>query len=265
MSTDTIIDNAIAEAPSPDAVVDNAAEVTNTTPKDGDAEAASDEVDVPFPKKAVNAISRRDKQIGKYKAERDALAAKLAQYEKPTTQVTQPNQLDPNKFDNYGEYLKAQGKLEAESEYSAKEKQRTEQELAAKNQQLMEPLLQNVRQTADELMKSNPEVTDLLIQNADIVDGYPDAIQQAFLEAKNPALAFAVLAKEGLLEVLATMTPYQASMAIARAEDRGAVMFKAKQVTKAPAPMAGAKGTGTLTKSLEDMSGTDIIAWVREQ
>ena len=100
-------------------------------------------------------------------------------------------------------------------------------------------------------------------EQGDLLDELPEHVQTAFLEAENPALAVYALAKEGKLQTLITMSPYQAAMAIGRAQDRGEALTKAKQVTNAPAPIAPAKGSGQGGKTLDRMDGNELMAWLK--
>ena len=101
-------------------------------------------------------------------------------------------------------------------------------------------------------------------ENQDIIEGYNDATKLAFLEADKPELAFYALASEGKLEDLDKMTPTRAARVIALAEIKGEEMSKARPVSKAPAPIQQAKGTGTRRKTLDDMSPSELIAHLKK-
>jgi hypothetical protein len=104
---------------------------------------------------------------------------------------------------------------------------------------------------------------NVLSEHGDIARELPEHIQLAFLEAENPSFAFYSLAKEGKLESMLNMSPYQAAALIARHEDKAIALSKAKQVTKAPAPLTPAKGTAVGSKSIESMSGKELLKWMK--
>ena len=237
------IDKVIAEATqAPETQIEPAAEDAAPLDAEGDAPQAKAEDDVPFPKKAVNAISRRDKQIGKYKAELDHARAELAKYQAQTDTKKPENQPPKEEdFDNFAEYLKASARFEAKQEFAENNKKVAEDRVSQQEQAWVSQREQIMVEKANELIQGNPEYKQLLVENADVLDSLPPHIERAFLEADNAALAFVALAKEGKLEALASMSPFQAAMEIGRAQDRGAALAKTKQVTQAPAPLSSAK------------------------
>lgn len=216
--------------------------------------------DVPFPKKAVNALSRRDKQIGKLQAQLAAERAENAKFREPTNKSTQT--LSEENYDNYGEYLKAQNRLEFENEQSQKNKQLEEQQATVEKETWIAERSDYAFEKAKHAIENIPEYKSLFMEHADIIQSLPSHVEEAFYEADEPALAFLALAKEGKLEALANMTPTQAAREIARAEIRGEALSKVKQITKAPTPIEGVKGTGGSSKTLETMNAKDLLKWL---
>lgn len=259
---DDIINQAIESA---------TAEVESAAPTEQPIEnAASDETpsepqepeDIPFPKKAINALSRRDKQIGKLQAQ---LAAERLKNQSSQGSA-KPNVLREEDFQGtYGEFLKAQARQEFEAELASKtekDNQTLAQQQEAEYFQARESV---VSEEAKVLLESNPTYRQLVIENADIVEAMPIPIQRAFLDADNPIAAFCALAKEGKLESLSAMTPARAAMEIARAEVRGAALIKTKSISNAPTPISSSKGTGGTGKSLEKMSAKELLAHVNKK
>lgn len=266
---DASIDAAIAEAfpqVSEAAVQDltsNAAEENIDQAEDGEPGEAAQSDDVPFPKKAVNAISRRDKTIGKLRAENQHYQQRLRELEAgnaipPHKQVTQgkPPALDAPKeedYDTLGDYLGAVAEHKAEQKLAAHlEKQRDEQRDAQERAWIAQRE-DTVVTMAQDFMKNNPDAEALLAEHADLIDGFPEPIARLFLEAENAPLAFYNLAKAGKLEALASMTFAQAAMEIGRAQSTPIT----KPESKAPAPLPSARGPGG-SKSLNQMSGAEL-------
>ncbi len=274
--TDTIIDNAISSLqaspePTPEAKVESEAvsEASEAAPADQAQADPQEPKEVEFPKKAVNAISRRDKIIEKERAnkaalqaERDALQAEIAKIKSSNTQKGGNDDGRPKEedFDTFAEYLKAdllfelernQATQRAESENSRKQEQLTQQQLAYNAQRE-----QVIVAKGNEYVKSIPDFQSTLVENADIADEFPAHVVQAFYEADDGALAFYNLAKEGRLEELATMNPYKAAMEIARAESKKPVLNK---ITNAATPIAPVKGSGGAgSQNLGSMSYSDL-------
>jgi hypothetical protein len=219
--------------------------------------------EVVFPKKAVNAISRRDKIIAKERAEKAALAAELEQYRSQIqAKPPQNNQGNANgapkedDFDNYGDFLKA------EILYNIKQEQAQQQEQLNKKQQdyqrqiWEEQRTQEIAQKAESHKAEIPDFAQVVEENADYLDDLPEQIQQAFLEADDASLAFYNLAKEGKLEALAAMSPYRAAMEIAMAQSKKPQL---NRVTNAPNPIKSVQGRGSVTKDVSEMSGEELL------
>jgi len=250
-----------------DAIATEEGAETKETKEVEQKEPAKSEDDVPFPKKAINALSRRDKQIGKLRAELQQRDLELQRYQQQQSQKQAPDSDVPNEdsFDNYGDYLKAIARYEAKQELAQGTKQQQEQQRSASQQAWIAERQDYVAVKAQEAIDSVPDFQQVMSENVDIVESFPPHIEHLFLEADNAALAFYALAKEGKLESLLEMSPARAAMEIGRAEDRGVAMTKAKPVTKAPTPISASKGTGTVGKTLDRMSTEELLAFVNKK
>lgn len=239
---------------------------------------AEEEEFVPFPKKAVNAISRRDKQIFEMKQREAQLKADIAKL-----QATAPKPDDAPKedqFTHYGEFLKAK------AIHDFKEQQTKEAE-AAKTQELSEVQKKWVTERegyiegkAKEAATKLPDYFDVMKENMDLIAKFSPAVERAFYEADNAPMAFYALGKEGKLEDLNTMSPFQVAATIARAEDRGLAMFSkaapegneqsvaeipakpAIEISKAPKPLTPNKGSGSTEKPLDKMTASELLEFV---
>ena len=276
--TDDIIDQAISEATieapaetvteepientEEPAEVENTEEVAEEQATKESTEEPKVQEEVAFPKKAVNALSRRDKQIGKLQAQ---LAAERSELQKLREQAEKSQAADIPKedsFDNYGDYMKAVARHELKQESTQEKKEQLEAQELASEQGLVEEQVRNVNEKAEIARNDIPDYQQLFTENADVLQSLPPHIEKVFLEAEEPALAFYALAKEGKLESILDMSPARAAMAIGRAEVRGAELSKAKPVTKAPAPIASLKGAGKTSKTANTMTPRELLDWV---
>ena len=262
--TDEIINQVIDTVPtSPEATtsepIDTTAAPENTLPEPHEPD------DVPFPKKAVNALSRRDKQIGKLQAQLAAERAELSKYREQQAKTPTDNSPKEQSFDNYQEYMKAVARYEAKQEISENYKQQESQQSAFKEEAWVSERSEYATERAKKAMDSIPEYRQLIVEHADILQSLPPHLERAFLEADAPELAFYALAKEGRLDTLLDMSPSQAAMAIGRAEVRGEALSKARPVTRTPAPIQGVKGAAGSTKTLDNMNSSELMKWFNQR
>ena len=219
----------------------------------------TEEANVPFPKKAVNAISRREKQIAKLRAEKAALEAEVSRYRQPQANPQQNQNVsgEPSEddFDNYGDFLEAKilHKLKAEKakEETSNIEQQTAQQRSVYEQQKETELMDKMQVHVSKI----PDFKQVIELNADIADEFPEHIVQAFYEADDGALAFYNLAKDEKLESLLTMSPAKAIMEIAKAQLEPTL----KRVSNAPNPIPASRGSMKTQKSKEDMDGEELL------
>ncbi len=229
--------------------------------KDEDGKAEDTTEDVPFPKKAVNALSRRDKIIAKERAEKAAIQAELeqlrSQYQaKPQETAKTDDAPKEDDFENYGEYLEAKLLHKIKQEQALKEQENLKAQSENQRLQWESQREQAIAQAAETHKAQIPDFAQVIDEYADIADTFSPEVQRAFLEADDAALAFYNLAKEGKLESLASMSPYKAAMEIALAQTKKPTL---NRVTSAPEPIKGVSGRGTSTKTIEDMTGDELL------
>jgi len=254
-------------------VVENKAastEVAEDSSSDNTHNNAVDEQEnTPFPKKAVNALSRRDKTIGKLRAEQQRLISELNEMKSSSTN-NKPKDDPPNEddFDTYGDYLKAVTKHEIKQ--SLAENENNKKEVSLKRQQtendqrIRQERAEIVSKQSDDYRKSIPDFSSIVESNIDIVNSFSEEIQSLFMEADNAPMAFYALAKEGKLEMISNLSPTMAAMEIGRAIDRGVAMTSKTNTintTQAPRPMSGVNGTKGGSKSPADMNADEIVKW----
>lgn len=266
---DAIIDAAetVSEAQTPDAPTETPAAENPETPAPETEESEAEVKDKPedmFPKKAVNALSRRDKQIGKLKAEKQQMQQELETLRqkanpKPEVKDDAPKEVD---FETYGEYLRAEARYAARQELSETQAKQTEEKAENDTKEWEAERAEAMDDNAAEARKAFSDF-DKVIEKAIPKEGLAPHVKKAFLEADNPAFALLALAKEGNLEDLNDMSFAKCAMTIARYEDKGLALSKTKPVTNAPKPMTPAKGTGTPGKTDDDLVD-EILAYVRK-
>jgi len=108
------------------------------------------------------------------------------------------------------------------------------------------------------VQKTYADYDAVMTEYIDVIDSFPPEIAQIALMADSPAEALYVLAKEGQIESLVTMHPIQAAMTIAQAQVRAA-QYKAKPISKAPAPVKGLSGATGGAKTIHDLSVDELI------
>lgn len=261
----------IADANPVDTIINNAETESPTEPSSEPTEPPDEPKEELFPKKAINALSKRDKQIGKLRAERDAMKARLSEYEQSKPQQQNdlspaktgiPTKLNANNFANYAEFIEARAeeiadykidKKLAERDVKQQETQRSSQDQAWESERLTA-----IDKQSEEFTKEFPDVTALFDEYADVIKEYPAQIKRLFMEADNAPLAFYNLAKEGKIEDLGDMSYAKAAMEIGRAQTQAPL----KPKTKAPTPLPASRGSVPAGKSLDSMSGDELLKWV---
>lgn len=234
-------------------------EVTEETDKTEPTEENGEE-HVVFPKKAVNAISRRDKIIAKERATRAALEAEIAQLRQlqaqPQKQPVQSDAPTEEQFETYGEYLEAKVLHKIKLEQEAQGKAQQEQAVTAKVQEWAAQREGDIYQKAQSYAGEIPDFSSVMTEYADVADMLPEHVVNAFYEADDAALAFYNLAKEGKLESLMNMSPARAAMEIGLAQQKRPSI---NRVSNAPEPMKAATGTAKTAKRFEDLDGAEMI------
>lgn len=233
-------------------------------PDDDDSEG-----DVVFPKKAVNAISRRDKKISKLQAQYQEAMQKLEQLQKAQQspkEVAKPNADD---FDSFDDYLEALVDYRAEMRGQKKVEPEVKQQPQVTEEQIKEQMYYAERAQSMDAKYADyqgklADFESLASQNADILQSFNTELTKAVYEAEDPALALYVLAKENKLEEFAAMTPVRAARELALAEVRGQKYLNKTSAKPAPAPISDVKGkTNPNQRALYQKSANELMDWVR--
>jgi hypothetical protein len=240
-------------------------EIEDQKPQEEAAEqsdANSDDDTVVFPKKAINALSRKDKQIGKLRQELNQLRAMQQQAKpepvvKPTDQTSDaPNIAD---FENHIDYLEARADWKAEQKMKEFEGKQTQTQQTQQEQQWLSHRVNEVDRQSEEFAKEYPQVIALAEQHAETIQALPQSIRLALLKSDNPPLAFYNLAKSGVIEELGDM-----SIEDARVEIKLALRQQpSKPKSSAPKPMSQTRGIASGGKDLTSMTPDELLKWVR--
>lgn len=241
-----------------------------TETKEGDvpdAEGSDAKPEEVFPKKALNALSYRDKKIGKLQANlelerqaRQELERKLSEYNAPKQK---PGDGRPQESDytRYSDYMEALSDWKLDQRFKSFEGKQNE---SATNQQeaiWAAERLKNIDVQEAEISKQFTDYHEVEDEYSEVVEALPPQIQRLFLEADNAPLAFYNLAKNGKLEGLATMSLAKAAMEIGRAQTQATPPPKPQ--TKAPAPIPAARGSVPVSKQLDQMTPEELLKWVK--
>lgn len=241
--------------------IDDAPDVENTEVAENDSpesqpdtiEEQHDEdghgnVDDVFPKKAVNALNRKNKQIHKLRAQMRELEAKLSEAPKEVEQKS----VNPDDFESYGDYINAQVDAMVNQKITQSQSEAQKQQLVQQQEALKAQRDMQIIEQANEAAQVLPDLPQLWQQNAHTLDALPEPIAEIFYSLDNAPAAIYALAKEGKVESLLYANPYVAAHEIVNAQTRGLAMMQKPQTkaSQAPAPISKAKGTGSTKKPL---------------
>ena len=217
-------------------------------------------VEVEFPKKAKNALNRKTRQIGELKARLASMEQQLAQFQSKASAPEQDAAPKVEDFKEYPDFLDAKVAYQQKKgfeEFSRKQQaELQEQQRRLQQSQWVQQRGSGLEQAADEFAKQTPDYFDVLEANQDILDSAPAPIVELFLhmEPADAVKAFYGMAKDGTIETLGQMSVPQAALAIARS------LNAPKPITKAPPPLASAKGR-TSTQTLASMDAKKLMEW----
>lgn len=223
---------------------DDAQENQETNQSEG-----SDGDNIEFPKKAVNALNRKNKQINKLRAQMRELEAKLN--EAPPEQNNQ-SEINPDDFDSYGDYINAQVEALVEQKTMQSQTDMQKQQLTQQQQALAAQRDQHIIEQAQEAAQVFSDLPQVWQENAQLLDALPKEVADIFYSIDHAPAAVYTLAKEGKLESLLYANPSIAAYEIVNAQNRGLEMLSKPKtrVSQAPTPISKARGTGSAKKQL---------------
>lgn len=219
--------------------------------------------------KEMERQQRRDnRKIGKLTALRYQMQKELEEFRKQTPQERantkqagdEPKESD---FETYGQYLKAVARYEAKNEFKESQKQSSEDLSKSQAREWEEERGALLEENTRKAKEAFPDFVEVMKEYDEELKAAAPHVYHAFLEADNGAFAGYLMAKEGMIDGLNAMSPQKVGMLIARMEDKALTLSKTKTVTKAPTPMAPAKGSATGSKDPSQMSDLEFARWRR--
>lgn len=237
-ATDEVVQSEKVEQPN---------EVEDQKPVDDDA----------FPKKAVNALARRDRKIGKLTAQRDALQSRISELEQLMQQKA-PREED---FQDrtYDELLAAKAEHAADKRYAERELNTVKQQQASMDAELsasQRDLVDESAAKAVEMFSDFQEVIEKssVLQNGQKLIPLSDEARNAFFRTENAAAALYAICKDGALDVLNSLPALEAAMMVKEYEIKAERLPQIKRKSTAPEPIPAARGRASGSKSIEDMN-----------
>jgi len=232
-------------------------------PKEGDDAKPTDE---PFPKKAVNAISRRDRKIGKQQGEIQRLQREMAELQKQQSQPAPKVEDFENK--THAEYLKAEAEHAADQRYNQREQQRREADLHKAESDYRAEVSKHVDEDYQVALQTFPDFDAVMDKHAtkQLADGtkgldLTPAALSALEESDKTAHALYAILNDNALDTLNSLSPMQAARMVYQYEVKADEMANNKRVSKAPEPFPSAKGRAAGGKQLKDKSHDEVHAW----
>lgn len=276
MDIDSIVDQALAPEANAQPQVDAVTETVDKTKTEDVAtnepaeQEAGEDSETPWPKKAENALAREKGKSARYKfqaqqerearAQLEARLSKLEQQSAPKTgQSANTGEPKETEFNNYADYLEAKNAHNIEKKFAERDSKHEETQRTAKEQAWEAQRLSFIDQKEMELAKEIPDISSLADEYIDVIRSFSPEIKRLFLEADNAPLAIYNLAKSGKLDELSDMSYARAAMEIGRAETQAPT----KPKTKAPIPLSASRGSVASGKSLDTMSGHELLKWVK--
>lgn len=213
--------------------------------QDSDEEHGGDE----FPKKAVNALNRKNKKINKLRAQLRELEAKINEVPK---EASSHSEINPDDFENYGDYINAQVESLVTKRVTQSESDMQKQQLSQQKEALKAQRDQYIIEQAQEASQTLQDLPQVWQQNAPLLDALPEQVTDIFYNIDNAPAAIYALAKEGELEGLMYDNPSVAAYKIFAAQQKGLTLLAKPQTrqSQAPTPISKAKGSGTVKKQL---------------
>lgn len=266
-----------------------------------------------WPKKYANAMSRRDKDNARLRSENQAFQQRLAAMEggkqQPNgaaetsgaagaDQTKQPaksaamwelesKKPDLNKFKDWAEYQDAlmnfnleMRELKQAEAKAATEAQTGKVKITAEQQAAIAQNETRIVQQAKEVIAKNPEVYQLMQQNADLIDSLPQPIINIIGSLQSPIVAMMEIVQHpGALEAMRHLTPAQAAQVLFNAQAQGLAkangqasggddegddqpdggQAEVKKVSGAPAPMKAAKGSPSGKRALHQLNADELF------
>lgn len=270
--------DAIIEAELPEIVETEAVETEQAeSPETEETEAQEEKrlTEAEWLKKERNTVSRRDKQLAKERQRTAELAAEVERY-RSQVQAARPQAVsderpnpdrkpDGSPWGSYHEFLQADQKYERAQDLKALREELTAKDTHSvasyKEHQFIQQSDHALQNATLEYAKQVPNIEKMIQQHGETISALPEGIKRVIREVdpQDVIKAFHAMVENDTLEDLADMTPTQAAAAIVRA---ASMPSPKRPISRAPAPMASARGTSSGVKTLNTMSPSELVDWV---
>lgn len=233
---------------------------------DDDAEQSddieADEGDDELPTKFKNALNRKQRAINKKTAQNYQLKAQLRELEKKLESMAattgEPKKVNPDDYDTVDDWVNALVDNKQVQSQATLQKQQLQQQKEALQAQRDQAIIEQ----ANEVRQVLTDFDSVVAPHVQLLDALPEQIADIFYSIDNPNVAIYTLAKEGKLQGLLYANPAIAAYEIVNAQTKGLEQLSGKPKPKqsqAPQPISKARGTGTATKSIKQMSGKELL------
>lgn len=241
---------------------DASGEVEADQTADGDDENTTVDEAVEFPKKAVNALKRRNKQINKLNSENAYLKQEIDQIKSMLQNGVRKETPAPkiDDFETIEEYTQAQANHATARALEAYKKELAEANTPrapSPHEVQIQERIAAIDVDTQKFAQTHPDIDDLYDANEDIVESWSPDLKMLFIHADNPVQAFYNLAKSGEIESLGSLPPQYAAMKIAQASAKQ--VAPPKRVSNTPKPLGGLNGSSAHTKSLNDLDPAALM------
>lgn len=239
---------------------------------------------VAFPKKAVNKINRQAKEIRRLRNELHSVRTEREKITSETSAAPANPEPTEDNFETYGDFLKArQDWLHAQGKNETAAQQR-ETTLNSQEQAIREQQENIIAESINELAQAHPEIKQVVESPVyqQLIAAMPDHIEKLMYELDDPFAASLALVADGTIQDVYRLSPTMAAARLLDAEQRGRAALsrlgsggavptpatpgtapQPATTSQAPKPMAAAKGAGSVSKPLEEMSPSELRAWAR--
>lgn len=168
-------------------------------------------------------------------------------------------------YESVLDYMEAKQKHDLEQKFAEQGQQQQLTHLQQQQMAVRQQQDQQIETEINELVDSSPEVKSVFEENLAVIEQMPPHIEALMYEVDAVAAGYA-LAKEGRLQDLYSMHPHVAAAELVQAQHRGRQYLEqsssAPSISKAPKPIASARGSGTNSKPLDKRSPDELMKWL---
>jgi len=285
-----VVTNEIPAAPAAEVAQDAPAPVTEA-PIDGETQPEGDELPieapapegrVEWPSSAVNAMSRRDKNLAKSRRDNEDLRSQLAALKDQDSNADKGQSDEPKEedFDNWTQWQRALNQWDSRNIHNEGNQGNAQEleQLSPEDQQRQEWVTTRadaVAETHQELGKSITDYAETMAAYNDIFSNIPADLELFVLGLDDTAHTLYLAAKAGKIESMVEAWPFSPDavkaqlQAFSGQKPAGKVKTDIQDVpaekdvpkdktSDAPKPIGAVKGSGTVTKDLDDLSPREL-------